>query len=391
VDGVAWEPHLAVDPRDDATVLAAVECTTNPNLGLFDAHPQVMVSRDGGASWRSAKLSPPVSPLSTVGVSRVSTYDVETAIGAKGEMYVLFGGPNEFLDGRIMQRLTLAVSRDHGAAWSYRTLHETSVRDTKAIPDYADFAVDPTSGDVYVVSDIFGDSAKSIWFWRSHDQGDTWVGPNKAIQGPGADERGVRIAAAAGHIVITAHTNVSASGTRPGWVVWRSADDGQTFSDPRFFEKEVASVQLGVQPCVWAPTNRPARIDVVYAEKDHLAAVRSSDFGTTWDPPRPIPQVEKREGNAVNEARCAPDGGLWVLERYGSTEPPQYATALHRLRPDAAAWQSMKLWTSTGEWDRGRAGGDYGGLTLAGDGSVWAAWVQSTKGTKNATVIDHLR
>lgn len=176
--GVHALPAVAVDPSDPQRVVLAWWSNYGTwNLGgvlpegrLFPGRPLVSVSDDGGRTF--------APPVEAIGNLEVSANGVDMVIADDGTMMVFFGEITFPADGPVASgaHLNLAVSRDGGASFEARHIHQMPDSEDHSILTAPRAAVDRDGG-TYVVWEEMGGGPAAVLLMRSPDAGRSWDDP----------------------------------------------------------------------------------------------------------------------------------------------------------------------------------------------------------------------
>ncbi len=295
------EPALALDPRDDRTIVAAA----NPDY--YHAHPAgplptTLASADAGAGW--ARGAVPVYGNFT------GLADPSLAVDARGRAYYLYMGETPTYCGEDGNTALLLGRSDDGG----RTFAPPTVVDINGWDDKPRVAVDSTAGPavhttVYAAFSRWLTPDRQILFMRSTDDGHTFAeAPKILYSSPGVNWGALPLAGPHGRVYVlwSHYTNTGLyTPVRARILLRASADGGRTFAPPvtvadftglprilapgalRVFTYPVAGVdpRTGALYVAWArarPLARPAYTGQVGAD---LMLARSRDGGRTWTRP----------------------------------------------------------------------------------------------------------
>lgn len=374
-DDAQTEASLATAPGHPGRVLVAWLAGRGELADVATA-----VSTDGGANWTLRSLEPPLPPGSQAPAADHWYSDPVAQFLPDGTPVVLFMGPmTEVARDEtpipfglpVAYRLTLARSEDDGATWTYHTIAEYAAG--ARFVDYPDLAVAPDSGTLSVVSNVFaGVVNEGVYIWQSEDGGRTWDEPRKTVAPPEGTSMAYARGAAGpdGLVVVTAAKSLGENAWAPVCAV--STDGGQTFREPVDLAPDLQAMTLETRPAVWSNTGGTASIGVLISNEDGLHLARSADGGATWSEPVHVSQVEPGTRHVWGALAASPNGTLHALHRYGASDPPMFVVELYRSDVEG---RTTMLWQSREERAGGPiAGDDYGGLAVAADGTIWAAW-----------------
>ncbi|MDE2805024.1 MAG: sialidase family protein [Gemmatimonadota bacterium] len=419
-------PHVeimaAANPRNARNLLAGAITFTRRDGG---SATKAYVSRDGGIVWDDV-IFPEQRERGGA--------DPQVAFTAAGTalFLTLNTAPDE--TGRTRAFLHSYRSEDEGVTWS-------DVYNLGASYDHpmlvADQTTGPFAGRLYV-SVLYGGLEYSLGVFRSEDDGRSWIGPVKFIDGAG--ERGLNVdpmlVFADGAIMVpfidfpfTPEQTARWDGTRIWTVV--STDGGVTFSEPRagplkMTGDELRGAREGLErfrggSWVMYAVDRSERFrDRVYAVwpdysegLPRVVVVSTDDRGSSWSEPRPVAPTGTRGAQQFQAAVAVNRDGVLGVTWYDTREAPsefafhQYfaasfdggesftapqrvSSALSRpmgsgnLLPAPATFSGpegelrVALLSAASRWV---SGGDYMGLTASVDGHFHPVWADARSGT----------
>ena len=419
-------PHVeimaAANPHNARNLLAGAITFTRRDGG---SATKAYVSRDGGIVWDDI-IFPEQREMG--GADPQVTF---TAAGT-ALFLTLTTAPDE--TGRTRAFLHSYRSEDEGVTWS-------DVYDLGASYDHpmlvADQTTGPFAGRVYV-SVLYGGLEYSLGVFRSEDDGRSWIGPVKFIDGGG--ERGLNVdpmlVFADGAIMVpfvdfpfTPEQTAEWDGSRIWTVV--SSDGGVTFSEPKagplkMTGDELRGAREGLErfrggSWVMYAVDRSERFrDRVYAVwpdysegLPRVVLAWTDDRGSTWSEPTQV-APSGVEGAQQFQAAVAVNGdGVLGVTWYDTREAPsefafhQYfaasfdggesftapervSSAISRpmgsgnLLPAPATFSGpagelrVALLSAASRWVNG---GDYMGLTASADGHFHPVWADARSGT----------
>ncbi|MYB06732.1 MAG: exo-alpha-sialidase, partial [Gemmatimonadetes bacterium] len=419
-------PHVeimaAANPRNARNLLAGAITFTRRDGG---AATKAYVSRDGGIVWDDI-IFPEQREMG--GADPQVTF---TAAGT-ALFLTLTTAPDE--TGRTRAFLHSYRSEDEGATWS-------DVYNLGASYDHpmlvADQTTGPFAGRVYV-SVLYGGLEYSLGVFRSEDDGRSWIGPVKFIDGGG--ERGLNVdpmlVFADGAIMVpfvdfpfTPEQTAEWDGSRIWTVV--SSDGGVTFSEPKpgplkMTGDELRGAREGLErfrggSWVMYAVDRSERFrDRVYAVwpdfsggLPRVVLAWTDDRGSSWSGPRQV-APSGVEGAQQFQAAVAVNGDgvlgvTWYDTRDAPSEfafhqyfaasfdggtsftaPERVSSALSRpmgsgnLLPTPATFSGpdgelrVALLSAASRWVNG---GDYMGLTASADGHFHPVWADARSGS----------
>ena len=416
------ETMVAANPRNPRNLLAGAITFTRRDGG---AATKAYVSHDGGIVWDDV-IFPEQRELGG-GDPQVAFTAAGTAL-----FLTLATGPDE--TGRTRAFLHSYRSVDEGVTWS-------DVYSLGASYDHPMLVADQTTGRFagrLYVSVLYGGIEYSLGVFRSEDDGRSWIGPVKFIDGGG--ERGLNVDPMLvfhdGAIMVpfidfpfTPEQTVQWAGSRIWTVV--STDGGVTFSEPKpgplkMTGDELRGAREGLErfrggSWVLYAVDRSERFrDRVYAVwpdysegPPRIVLARTDDRGVTWSEPAQVAPTGV-EGAQQFQAAVAVNGdGVLGVTWYDTRDAPsefafhQYFaasfdggetfTAPHRvssaisrpmgsgnLLPAPATFSGpegelrVALLSAASRWVNG---GDYMGLTASADGRFHPVWADARSGT----------
>ncbi len=420
-------PHVevmaAANPRNVRNLLAGVITFTRPDGG---SATKAYVSHDGGIVWDDITFAEQKEMGG--GDPQVAFTPAGTAIFA-----TLAIGPDE--TGRTRAFLHSYRSEDEGRTWS-------DAFNLGASYDHPMLVADQTTGRYagrLYMSVLYGGLDYSLGVFRSEDDGRSWIGPVKFIDGGG--ERGLNVDPMLvfhdGAILVPFVDFPFTPEQTAAWTesrIWTvvSTDGGVTFSEPKPGPVKMTGDQLrgareggerfrGGSWVLYAVDRSERFRDRAYAVWPDYAGGPprvviswSDDRGSTWSDPRPVaphgvPGAEQfQPAVAVNndgvlgvtwyDTRDAPSGEFAFHEYFAAsfdggetfTEPHRVSSALSRpmgsgnLLPTPTAFNGpdgelrVGLLSAASRWVNG---GDYMGLTTTADGHFHPIWADSRSGT----------
>jgi hypothetical protein len=417
-------PHVelmvAANPRDHRNLLGGAITFSRPDGG---SACKAYASFDGGWSWVDSSF--PEQNATGGGDPQVAFTPAGTA---------LFASLNTIKDdvGRARAALVVHRSEDGGRTWGRAV-------DLGYSYDHPQIAVDQTTGTyagrVYIGA-LYGGREYNLGVFRSTDDGRSFIGPVKFVDGGGAGVNVTSLVVLSDGTLVATYSDfpidpekrkiVRQSGL---WAV-RSSDGGVTFSKPirigthaRAANPDAPENRL-VTFNAYAADSSPGRFrDRIYGVWSDIGSGRarlqwtySNDQGRTWRAPVPLDPSIPAEGHQYQPAIAVNGEGTvaiaWFDTRDGASpgEYSQYFTAsidggetfLPPMRissqptqPLSAgnllfspkAWQDQKgslrlpLLSAATRWGHG---GDYMGLAADARGAFHPFWADSRTGAFQA-------
>ena len=419
-------PHVeimaAANPRNPRNLLAGAITFTRRDGG---AATKAYVSRDGGIVWDDV-IFPEQREMGGA--------DPQVAFTAAGTalFLTLATGPDE--TGRTRAFLHSYRSEDEGVTWS-------DVYNLGASYDHPMLVADQTTGSfagrVYV-SVLYGGLEYSLGVFRSEDDGRSWIGPVKFIDGGG--ERGLNVdpmlVFADGAIMVpfvdfpfTPEQTAEWDGSRIWTVV--STDGGVTFSEPKpgpvkMTGDELRGAREGLERfrggswVLYGVDHSERFRDRVYAVwpdysegLPRIVVARTDDRGSSWSEPREVAPGGAEGVQQFQPAVAVNGDGVLGVTWYDTREAPsefafhQYfaasfdggdsftapqrvSSAISRpmgsgnLLPAPSTFSGPEgelrvgLLSAASRWVNG---GDYMGLTASVDGRFHPVWADARSGT----------
>ena len=418
-------PHVeimaAANPRNPRNLLAGAITFTRPDGG---AATKAYVSFDGGVHWEDIVFA---EQKATGGG------DPQVAFTAAGTAIFATLATRVDETGRTRAFLHAYRSEDGGRTWS-------APFDLGASYDHpmlaSDASAGPFAGRLYM-SVLYG-RGYNLGVFRSEDDGRSWIGPVKFLDGAG--ERGLNVDPLLvlhdGTIMVPFVDFPSNPEQTANWTesrIWTvvSTDGGVTFSEPKpgpvkLTGDEVREAREGTERFRGGSWTMLA-VDRSERFRDRAYAVWASyseglprvviswtdDRGSSWSDPRPVAAPESREVQQFQPAIAVnPDGVLGVswydtrqapsrfaFHQYFAasfdggetfTEPHRVSGALSEplgsgnLVPAPITFSGtegelrLAMISAASRWVNG---GDYMGLTASADGRFHPVWADARSGT----------
>ncbi|MGH7133889.1 MAG: sialidase family protein, partial [Phycisphaerales bacterium] len=385
----AVNTDASVDVRPDRVPALAADSGDVVIAWTRDASPlgepgliAVSHSVDEGGTWT------PPQPLSDDAPHPHQDRDPQVAIG--GDTWIA-----AWSSGRVVTVRTT----DSGEFWSRPEPIDPTANNATANDARVDLATDQNTTWVSVWASVSSPPLVSdVLFARSTDSAQTWGG-TASLLGTFAGTAHVLSAAPrvatdqdGSWIVVWAYRS-SLNGTEPDLLLVRSADDGQTWTDPTHLtaaaasdmgndiDPAVASNGTGTWVISWASNKTSGGApDTSY----RIWATRSVDGGATWSEPKPIGSVAALDQSAP---RTIAVGSTWVTvwtER--SVLAGDYDIVFARSTDDGLTWSVPALVDPNATKDSGL---DYfPDLAADGEGTWVTVWrsddpLRGASGTDN--------
>lgn len=418
-------PHVeimaAASPRNPRNLLAGAITFTRPDGG---AATKAYVSLDGGGQWEDIVF--PEQKEMGGGDPQVAFTPAGTAIFA-----TLATRVDE--TGRTRAFLHAYRSEDGGRTWS-------APFDLGASYDHPMLAADRTTGPFagrLYMSVLYG-REYNLGVFRSEDDGRSWIGPVKFLDGAG--ERGLNVDPLLvlhdGTVLVPFVDFPSNPEQTEGWTesrIWTvvSTDGGVTFSEPkpgpvkltgeevREARRRTPRFRGGSWTMLAVDTSERFRDRAYAVWPDYSEGLPriviswTDDRGATWSDPRPVAPPESPEVQQFQPAVAVNVDGVLGVSWYDTRNAPsrfafhQYFaasfdggesfTAPHRvsgalseplgsgnLVPAPITFSGLEgelrvaLISAASRWVNG---GDYMGLTTSADGRFHPVWADARSGT----------
>lgn len=356
------EAYVALHPTDPQ--IAAVSFQAWRDEGESGWRVFCIVTTDGGASWRTWNATP-IAPVLPAGPDDEHQFDASVAFGKDGALHVAYGdsarGP---LETPLDFKVVVATSRDLGETWDVRPLPSPG---PGIAWDYLNVAAARDSEDVYVVANVIG---AGPWFWRSGDAGETWSNPLPLLPSVGVPARPLysipHVAAGRDGLVVV---TMRASGT---FLATASADAGATFSGWRpVLAGDDVGGSVGRGLVVRGGAEEPIEFYAAFGER--IVRAFSSDAAATFGDAQEV-ATAPAPIRWVTSAAGAQDRTV-VLTTFASGDADAWGAALDLVEDGMASRRLLLAPLGDARAPRGGAAGDdYGGVAVAADGAVWAAW-----------------
>ncbi len=301
-----WEPALATDTSAPYVYVLVTRINGEPACRNCPVPPiMLLISKDGGRTFGSAR------PLCTCrGVKEM--FDPQIEVTAGGTVYAAW--MNDF-------HIVFSKSGDHGRTW------------TKPVPVYLPrrwsdkpiLATDASGRDVYVAFN--GPSVGDPYIARSHDFGDTWERPVKAVDATRYYFAGGGQVLPDGTIVFSeASERQNSTGTVKIHAI-TSTDEGATWNDvvvdvvqqqPPCASKGCPSAFYAAGTALAADANGDLVLlyqgALVPEGPQRMLVRRSSDGGATWSTRRALSPAGAIAAFPAAVATGAGDVRVWYMD-----------------------------------------------------------------------------
>ena len=418
-------PHVevmaAANPRNPRNLLAGAITFTRPDGG---AATKAYVSFDGGVQWEDIVFAEQ---------KETGGGDPQVAFTAAGTAIFATLATRVDETGRTRAFLHAYRSEDGGRTWS-------APFDLGASYDHPMLAADPSAGPFagrLYMSVLYG-REYNLGVFRSEDDGRSWIGPVKFLDGAG--ERGLNVDPLLvlhdGTIVVPFVDFPSNPEQTANWTesrIWTvvSTDGGVTFSEPKpgpvkLTGDEVREAREGTErfrggSWTMLAVDRSERFrDRAYAVwpsysegLPHIVISWTDDRGSTWSDPRPVALPESPENQQFQPAVAVSGDGVLGVSWYDTrqapsrfafhqyfaasfdggetfTEPHRVSGALSEplgsgnLVPAPITFSGtegelrLAMISAASRWVNG---GDYMGLTTSAGGRFHPVWADARSGT----------
>ncbi len=381
-----WEPALAVGPKGEIYVTAGRQ-KGSFEKGDFAQQMVLWRSGDAGETWTGPTVINDKMPMQG---------DQRIAVGSNGALlvsYIGIGGTKE----KPVGILEVARSSDGGKTFT------VGVATDQLVSDKPELAVSPDGQDAY----LFYESRGGPKLIASHDGGGTWGEAKLVVASEGRHFWPTGLAVAPDGVIwacVPSVPNADIQERKPTTMslhVFRSDDVGASWHEFPFGSSPwVPSGCAHFPDCPVKTTyialavDAKGRVYVAYTEgteakKPYRLFVRSTaDAGKTWTEPLRLSEAARPASGDEADAdythvSAAGDGKVcvaWVDDRAGNRN------FFARCSSDAGRTWGAELLLSNrndGAPYKSDAGfqsfhGDYGGMALAPDGDLVAAWGEGT-------------
>jgi hypothetical protein len=271
-DWTASEPMVVQHPNGTLFVSGY-----SYSSGFTNQRPLLWSSGDGGSTWSRVNVG-------TEAQGAVGNSDVDLAVAPDGTLYFanLGYGPAH------SQFISMGVSRDAGATWSWSML-------SKEHSDRPWVAVTPDGSAHAIWSDPNG-----VHYAATHDRGATWTGPKNIF-----DRGGSSHLAAGPHGELAAHITPMSSDTpafaegvdlvavsTDGGSDWRTRPaPGHRSWDRKFIDPSEPgeSIPRWVEPLAW---DASGALFSLWTDEKGVQLARSTDQGESWTTWEILPATE---------------------------------------------------------------------------------------------------
>lgn len=364
------EVDLAVDPSNaDRVALGWLEQTPGGPWRVW-----IATTLDGGGNWTytDARSLTQVAPQLTP-----SHFDPTLAYSDQGTLFVLFGEASS-------RNMHLLSSSDGGTTWEAR-LVQASLGSFVTF-DAMGLAISPGSQTLHVVAHgfVYPGFVAGAWYWRSEDTGQTWSPPERLdpLLHEDPQERFFWARPAAG----ADGTLAVSVKTADALYVLISTNEGKDWQAAHRVHDGGGSV-IGHPVAVHPGGN----ITLVYGIQDELRIMYTVDNGDHWSALKTIADSPGGLHHNWQVATTDLEGGLFTLQTYGGQDAQPWGVYLahldtrdhltHRSLAGPLEVDRPSSWNSSGN-----NVDNYGGIGVAADGSIWAAWSDTRDGSPQIRV-----
>jgi hypothetical protein len=240
-----------------------------------------------------------------------------------------------------------------------------------ALPEPGDYRQPQLAASGKLVAVTFG-AENAIYYSSSHDGGRSFSKPSKIAELPGlllGRHRGPRIAITKDAIVISAISKLEGD-----VVVWRSTDNGRTWSRGAFANQAHRSAIEGLHAMIALPDGELYAVWLDTPGKGkRLMGARSDDDGVTWS--KNILIYESPGGKICEcchpSLAAAPDGQLHAMWRNSLDGDRDMFTAVSH---DGGRSFEVAAKVGAGTWHLEACPMDGGGIAVAPDGKLVATF-----------------
>ena len=424
------EIDLAVDPLDPLHVVVASKDLDRAASDCVWSVAQVTF--DGGATWTTSYVGGDKTSRARELLPFACVTDPIMVFGQDGTLYYalqayrLGAGPTVLPPTPLGNTIPivgstfiLARSSDGGLTWEHYALQHAG-DGTAVFHDYPRMLLNPASGSVHTIWNGVGSSPApgapgsgvNPWVSTSRDGGETVDAPVAfyAQDAPrdtqffsGFDAR------SDGTIFVTAnHGQASDAGEPTDVWLWRSDDDARSFQlvgkaltiapTPRQLEtnefRTPSFVELAVDRSGGAYDGRIHLFWPDYATGDSdILSSFSDDEGATWSAPVDV-ATDATNDQLFMRPKVGRDGTVHVLFASRAWDPANVLLdQVHAWSADGGAtWRNERLTETSFDGDLGvhQNGfpfiGDYNGIDVGPDGTVWMAWGDTRTGVAEIAV-----
>lgn len=418
------EIDLAVNPTDPLNVIVGSK-DLDP-LASDCVWSVLQVTKDGGRTWKTVyvggtKESRPeilsqfkcvTDPIMAFDADGVAYYALQAYRATEEEStpaLPMLGAP---VTG---SSFVLATSHDGGETWgNYLVQHAGD--GTLMFHDYPRMIVNPATQSVHTIWNGVGLVTNQIWISSTRDGGETVAPP---VTFSAADSPGTAFfysgfgATIEGTIFVTVQKTIQPSdvvglvtgdrgdGNSTAWL-YRSDDDALTFAEvgpivsflptPAQLEtNQFRSVSFAEMAVDASAGPHAGRIHVFWPDystgNSDIMTTHSDDGGASWSAPARAHR-DAAGDQLMPRPRVGPDGTVYLLYYDRAFDPANKLldASLAWSVDGGESWESKRLTASSFDGDLGvhQSGfpfiGDYNGLDVARDGTVYAAWGDTRTG-----------
>ncbi len=416
------EVDLAVNPRDPLNVIVASKDLDRVASDCVWSVAQV--TKDGGRTWKTvyvggdrANRSNELRPFACV-TDPILAFDSNGVLYYALQAYRFLVPPSDVPTlprfGKPIVGSTFILARSTDGGETFDRFVPQHVGDGVAVfHDYPRMLVNPKSGSVHTIWNGVGQAGVTPWVSTSRDGGESVDAPvtfyardaprGTQFYGGFAATRDGRVYATVNKLPGGEAFGAGGDGSNEtGVFLFTSADDGRSFAEqglmfnvtptPRQLPtnefRTPSFVELAVDTTDGAFADRLYAVwpDYRTGDSDVLSAY-SADGGKSWSAPVRV------HANATNDQFMArptvgPDGTVYVLHHDRERDPENRLldAALAWSTDGGATWRNLRLTATAFDGDLGvhQNGfpfiGDYNGIGVAVDGTVYAAWGDTRTG-----------
>lgn len=412
------EIDLAVNPKDPLNIITASKDLDRRASNCVWSVLQV--TKDGGQTWKTVYvggdkdrrvemlkpyncITDPIMVFDKNGVAYYALQAYDSANPIVNGVTSKLPLPSE-LPQPSASSFVLARSKDGGETWDKYAQQALGDGDL-VFHDYPRMLVSPKTGAVHTIWNGVGRSGVSPWVSTTRDGGET-VDPPVTFQAEDAP-RDTQFfsgfaATADGTLWVTVNKgDDSDSGYLTDVYLFQSKDDARSFAEvgymfsftptPRQLAQNAFRTPSFVELAAAQAGDHAGRLHAFYPDyatgQSDILSRFSDDGGQTWS--EPVNVATNAAGDQLfMRPKVGPDGTVFVLFASRAWDPDNVLLdqVLAFSEDGGETWQNLRLTQSSFDGDLGvhqsgfRFIGDYNGLDVAPDGSVFAAWGDTRTG-----------